>query len=528
MSVTALRHTARVGALTLLSRLLGFVRDVVIARAFGAGAATDAFFVVFKIPNFFRRLFAEGAFSQAFVPVLADYRQGEVAGEPRAHAEVREFVSHVGSTLFAVLLALTAIGVVAAPILIWVFAPGFDTVGGQRALAEQMLRITWPYLLLISLTAMAGSILNTYQRFAIPALTPVLLNLCLIAAAVWFAPWFDPPVLALAWGVFIAGIAQLALQLPALLRLDLLPRWRRPFAHQGVNRVLRLMGPAVFAASVTQINLLMDTILASLLVAGSVSWLYYADRLVELPVGVFGVALATVLLPRLSAARAAGDLVSYRRDLGWGLVLTVWLMAPAAVGLALLARPLMEALFQYGAFDAHAAAMSALALMAYAVALPAFVLAKQLSSALFALQDTRTPARIAVRVVLVNLVANAVLTLPLWQLGVAWAHVGLVSATALASWLNVWWLGQALARQSMLPPWQHWRRPLAQLAPALLGMALVLWLLPMPELAPLPAWQRLAWLLAAIAAAVFTYALLLALAGVRPRDLLHPPRGDRA
>ncbi|MFO8155099.1 MAG: murein biosynthesis integral membrane protein MurJ, partial [Thiohalospira sp.] len=380
-----LQSTAVVGGFTLLSRILGFVRDVVIARVFGAGVATDAFFVAFKIPNFMRRLFAEGAFNQAFIPVLAEYRTD------REHAETRELVGRTAGTLGLFLLGLTILGVVGAPVLIGLFAPGFIGDAERFDLAVEMLRLTFPYLLFIALTALAGGVLNTYGRFAVPAFTPVLLNISLITAAAFAAPSFAEPIRALAWGVFIAGAAQLAFQLPFLARLGLLPVPRWGAANAGVRRIARLMVPALFGSSVAQINLLIDTLIASLLATGSVSWLYYADRLVEFPLGVFGIALATVILPGLSAHHAANDPAAFSRMIDRALRWVLLVSAPATLGLILLAGPILTTLFEYGAFTAADTAMAAVALMAYSIGLTGFILVKVLAPGYFARQDTKTP-----------------------------------------------------------------------------------------------------------------------------------------
>ena len=309
---------------------MGFIRDMLLARLFGADAATDVFFVAFKIPNFLRRLFAEGAFSQAFVPVLAEYK------EQHGKQALKQFVDRTGGTLALVLIVLTVIGVAAAPIIILVFAPGFLwEKSGQYELAVDLLRLTFPYLFFISSVAFAGGILNTFGKFVVPAFTPVFLNLCLIAAAIWLAPLMNEPVMALAWGVFAAGIVQLLFQFPALMRLGLLPRLRFGFKDPGVKKIMSLMVPALFGASVTQINLLLDTLIASFLAAGSISWLYYSDRLVEFPLGVFGIALATVILPRLSKNYAANDEASFSDALDWGLRWVMIIGIPASVGLAI-------------------------------------------------------------------------------------------------------------------------------------------------------------------------------------------------
>ncbi|MCX8018057.1 MAG: murein biosynthesis integral membrane protein MurJ, partial [Rhodocyclaceae bacterium] len=339
-----LKTLATVSSLTLASRILGFVRDFVIARAFGAGVATDAFFVAFRLPNLLRRLFAEGAFSQAFVPLLAEYRNR------RGAAETKALVDHVATALFLAVLLVSLLGIIGAPVLIYVSAPGFAVDAEKFALTVTLTRIAFPYILFMALVALAAGILNTWSRFALPAFTPVLLNLSFIGMALFAAPYFDPPVLALAWAVFLGGVLQLAIQLPALKKIGMLPRFAFAPRDPGVRRVLKLMAPAVLGVSVAQVSLLINTIFASFLQSGSVSWLYYADRLMEFPAGLLGAALGTILLPSLSKLHADDDPAAFSSLLDWGLRLTLLLTLPAALGLALLAVPLISTLFQHGAF----------------------------------------------------------------------------------------------------------------------------------------------------------------------------------
>jgi hypothetical protein len=339
--------------MTFLSRLLGLARDIVIARFFSASDAADAFFVAFKIPNFLRRLFAEGAFSLAFVPVLTEYRNNYTA------AQTRDLIDRVAGTLGFILLLLSLFGVIASPLLIGVFAAGFIDQPAKFDLTADMLRITFPYILLISMTAMSGGMLNTWKRFAVPAFTPVLLNLSMIGCAVYLSPRLDLPITALAWGVLIAGVAQLLFQLPFLYREGLLPRPKWGWRHEGVQKIIRLMIPALFGSSVAQINLLFDTFIASFLVTGSVSWLYYSDRLLEFPLGVFGIALATVVLPNLSEAHYKKGATHFNDTLRWAIQLSLLIAVPATFGLFLLAQPILATLFQYGAFSANDSIMAA-------------------------------------------------------------------------------------------------------------------------------------------------------------------------
>ena len=448
----------------MLSRVLGLVRDVVIAAFVGASANADAFFVAFKIPNFLRRLFAEGAFAQAFVPVLADYKEeGSVAA-------AKALVDRVAGVLGGTLLLITSLAILAAPLVASVFAPGFISQPEKFLLTAGMIRITFPYLLLISMTGFCGAILNSYGRFAVPAFTPVFLNLSLIFAATVAAPWFEEPVFALAWGVFFAGIIQLLFQLPSLYRLELVPRPIWDTKHEGVRRILKLMVPALFGVSVSQINLLLDTVLASFLPTGSVSWLYYSDRLAELPLGVFGIAIATVILPNLSAHRAASREGEFSLTLDWAVRSVLLVGVPAAVALVILAQPILISLFQYGELSAHDVAMSSLSLQAYSLGLMAFMLVKVLAPGYYARKDTATPVKIGIAAMVVNMVLNLALVLPLmhyWNIG----HLGLALATTLAAYLNAGLLLRGLLRGGVYHFHPGWGRYMARLLLATGGMA---------------------------------------------------------
>ena len=437
------RSSAVVGVATLLSRVLGLLRDVVLANLIGASSNADAFFVAFKIPNFLRRLFAEGAFAQAFVPVLAQTR------EQGGSAAVRELIDRVAGMLGGILTGLTVLTVMASPFVALLFAPGFLRDPAKLALTGDLIKLTFPYLLLISLTGFAGAILNSYQRFAVPALTPILLNLSLIAAALWVAPGFDEPVVALALGVLIAGFAQLLFQLPALASIDLVPRPRWQPGHEGVRRILILMVPALFGVSVSQINLLLDTVLASLLPAGSVSWLYYSDRLTELPLGIFAIAIATVILPALSGQRARADDPAFSGTLSWAVRSVGFIAIPATLALAILAEPLLVTLFQYGAFGADDRFMAAASLRAYTLGLGAFMLVKVLAPGFYARQDMKTPVRIGIIAMVTNMVLNMLFVFPLmWWFEMG--HVGLALATSVAAWLNAALLYRGLHRAGIL------------------------------------------------------------------------------
>jgi len=495
--------------MTLVSRVLGFVRDVVIARLFGASLAADVFFVAFKIPNLFRRLFAEGAFSQAFVPVLAEYRERE------GDAATGELIGATAGVLALVLCAFVAIGVLAAPGFIMVFAPGFIDDAGKLELASSLLRLTFPYLLFISLAALAGAVLNTYGRFAIPAITPVLLNVALIGCAWLLAPHLAQPVLALAVGVLLGGIAQLGLQLAAVARLGLPIRLGVSFAHAGVRRILSLMGPAIFGVSVAQINLLLDTVIASFLETGSISWLYYADRLVEFPLGVLGIALATVILPTLSSRHSEGSREAFSATLDWALRWVVLAGLPAACALGVLATPVLSTLFQYGEFAEHDVAMAARALMAYSGGLLAFILVKVLAPGYFARQDTRTPVRIGIIAMSANMVLNVVLVFPL-------AHAGLALATTLSASLNAALLWRGLRRDGVYVPAPGWPRFLLRVIGATAAMSglLVWWSAPLASWSAWDVAERGTALAAVIAVGILAYFLSLAILGLRPRHMV--------
>jgi len=457
-----LRALATVSSMTLVSRILGFVRDAVIARLFGAGLATDAFFVAFRIPNLLRRMFAEGAFSQAFVPILAEYRTRNGEGDTRL------LVDRVATALSLATLAVSALGMLAAPWIIYVSAPGFSATPEKFELTVAMLRITFPYLLFISLVSLAGGILNTWSRFAVPAFTPTLLNVSFIFCALVLAPYFHPPVLVLAWAVLAGGVLQLALQLPYLAKIGMLPRLRADFWDPGVKRILRLMGPAVFGVSIAQLSLLINTIFASFLANGSVSWLYYADRLMEFPTGLLGVALGTILLPSLSKYYSSDATEAYSRLLDWGLRLTLLLALPAAVALALLAVPLISTLFHYGQFSVEDVWMTRRALVAYSVGLVGLILVKVLAPGFYARQNIRTPVKIAVITLVATQLMNLVLIGPL-------KHAGLALAIGLGACLNAGLLFYKLRQHRIYQPQPEWLRFGGKLALALLTMAAVLW-----------------------------------------------------
>ncbi|MDR0379728.1 MAG: murein biosynthesis integral membrane protein MurJ [Candidatus Accumulibacter sp.] len=456
-----LKSLAAVSGMTFLSRVLGFARDFVIARVFGAGLMTDAFFVAFKLPNLLRRLFAEGAFSQAFVPILGEYRNRLGDGE------AKRLVDHVAGLLLLVLVAVTLLGMVGAPLLVHLAAPGFVNAPDKFALTVELTRITFPYILFMSLVALAGGVLNTWNRFAVPAFTPVLLNLSFIVMALFAAPRFDRPVFALGWAVFFGGALQLAFQIPSLKRIGMLPRFSLDWHDDGVRRVLRLMAPAALGVSVAQLSLLINTVFASFLETGSVSWLYYADRLMEFPSGMLGAALGTILLPSLTRCHASGKFDDYSRLLDWGLRLTLLLAAPAAVALAIIAVPLISTLFHYGAFTAGDVFNTCGALRAYSVGLLALILVKVLAPGFYARQNVRTPVKIGILTLCVTQALNLALIGPL-------RHAGLALSISLAACLNAALLYHGLRRRGIYTPQPGWRIFFARLALALAAMGVVL------------------------------------------------------
>ena len=508
------KSTILVAAMTFLSRILGLVRDIIFATFFGADGGTDAFFVAFKIPNFMRRLFAEGAFSQAFVPVFSEYK------ETRSFDDLKDLINHVAGSLGGFLLIISAIGSLAAPLLVYLFAPGFADEG-RHELTADMLRITFPYIFFIALTAFAGGILNSFNKFAAPAFTPVLLNLCLISAAVWGSEHFAQPVMALAWGVALAGLLQLLFQLPFLGRLKLLPRPRFKRAHEGVKKIQRLMLPAIIGSSVAQINLLLDTIIASFLVAGSVSWLYYSDRLVEFPLGVFGIALATVILPSLSKQHANQSSEQFRQTLDWALKLVTLIALPASLGLLLLSGPLLATLFGYGEFSLHDTEMSTLSLMAYSLGLPAFIYIKVLAPGYYARQDTKTPVRIGIQAMIANMFLNLLFVVPLVMMEFNGPHLGLALATSASAYMNAFMLYRGLKRQEIYQPSKGWGKLILQalLANTLMAAFLIYLTPPVNVWLNWPLIDRIPYLLGFVSIAMVIYSLSLLISGFRPNQL---------
>lgn len=507
LSMNLLKSLAAVSSITMVSRVLGFVRDTILARIFGAGVATDAFFIAFKLPNLLRRIFAEGAFSQAFVPILAEYKtqQGEEA--------TRTFIAYVSGLLTLILALVTTLGVLAAPWIVWATAPGFVDDAEKFQLTTDLLRVTFPYILLISLSSLAGAILNTWNRFSVPAFVPTLLNVAMIFFALFLTPYFDPPVMALGWAVLAGGLLQLLYQLPHLKKIGMLVLPRLNLRDTGVWRVLKQMLPAILGVSVSQISLIINTIFASFLVAGSVSWMYYADRLMELPSGVLGVALGTILLPTLAKTYANKDRQQYSQILDWGLRLCFLLVLPCSLALAILAEPLTVALFQYGKFSAFDALMTQRALIAYSVGLLGIIMIKVLAPGFYAQQNIRTPVKIAIFTLVSTQLLNLVFIGPL-------QHAGLALAISVGACLNAGLLYWKLRQQRLFEPQPGWAVFLFKLVIAVLLMSAVL----LAGMHFMPPWaegemlMRFLRLGALIAAGIVTYFGSLFVFGFRPRD----------
>jgi putative peptidoglycan lipid II flippase len=528
-----LRGLLSFSSMTMISRVLGLLRDISISHVFGANVATDAFWVAFRIPNFMRRMFAEGAFSTAFVPVFTEVK------EKGTHAELKELMSRVAGTLGGVLLVVTALCVLFAPQVATVFTPGAVDQPHKFTLTVELLRLTFPFLLFVSLTALSGGALNSFHRFGLPALTPVILNLCMIAGAWWLSRHLQTPILALGWAVFAAGILQVLFQLPALRTLDLLtwPRWG--WSHLQVRRIMRQMVPTLFGSSVQQINLLFDTVIASLLVSGSQTWLSQADRFLELPLGVFGVALGTVILPSLSRHHVATDHAGFSKALDWGLRTTLLIAVPAMFGLMLLAEPLVATLFQNGQFRAFDTRMAMLSVTALSFGVPAYALVKVLLPAFYARKDTRTPVRAGVAALLSNMLLNGLFLLSLYAW---WAppalkagpllhglsrvpglHLALGMASAVASYINLLLLWRWLRRADIYQRQPGWRRHILRLSLACAAMVGVLlagrwyW----PDWTQMQIAGRMWRLALLVIGGGVTYVAMLFALGFRLRDLQH-------
>ena len=504
-----LKSSGLTGSMTMVSRVLGLARDIAIARLFGTSDGADAFFLANKIPNFLRRLFAEGAFNQAFVPVLSEYRS------TKSHQDVRSLVNAVAASLGGLLATVTAIVLIIAPLLAVPLAYGFIDEPVKFDLFIEMLRITFPYLLLISMAALCSATLNSYGKFAIPALTPALLNVSLIGSAFLLAPHLSTPELALAWGVLIAGFAQLLFQLPFLAQIDLLPVPKRQKAHEGVLRIKRLMIPALFGVSISQINLLLDTFIASLLIGGSVSWLYYSDRLMELPLGTFGIAIAIVVLPSLSRRHAEKSMEEFSATLDWAFRIVCLIAFPASLALVLIAEPLLITLFLNDKFIMTDVIESAGSLRAYSAGLLAFMAIKIFAPGFYARQNTTTPVKIG----LIAMVANMVMNLGFYWFGLA--HVGLALATSLAAFLNAGLLVLALRKEEVFSFQAGWLVFILRLIFANIAMAFFLLYMKgeWEVWATMSMWVRIAHMAAMVLGGAGIYLLCLVLTGLRWRDV---------
>ncbi len=515
MSKSLLKSTAIVSIMTLVSRVSGLVRDVVMANVLGSSALADAFFVAFRIPNFLRRIFGEGAFAQAFVPVFTELTAQNTL-------EAKRFVNATAGTLALITFILTVAGMVFAPQLVTLYASGFKADPIKLQATVDALRIMFPYLFCISLVAMSGGILNTLNRFAVPAVTPVLLNLCMICAMWLLVPYTENATQALAIGVLVAGLVQLVFQVPSLLKEGYLPTFRINTDNEPMRRVFKLMLPAVFSVSVAQVNMFVNTFLASFLVTGSVSWLYYSDRLMEFPVGVFGIALATVVLPGLSKVHSSGTATEFSGMMDWALRWVLMIALPATVALYVLAVPLLSTIFQYGQFSAADVANSALALKAFAVGVCGFIFVKVLAPGFFARQDTKTPMRIAVAAVSINVLLSLILVRFM-------QHTGLALAISIAAWCNASMLFFVLVKRGIYQPQSGWWWFGLRVIVAVVAMAVVLIFFNVDN----QTWfegnliSRSGRLSALVIAGGLTYFVILYILGLRPQQLLlKSPVGD--
>ncbi|WP_171063373.1 murein biosynthesis integral membrane protein MurJ [Acinetobacter sp. CIP-A165] len=514
MSAMALwRSTVIVSAMTMLSRVLGLVRDIVLLNVFGAGKDFDTFVVAFRIPNFFRRLFAEGAFSQAFIPVLTEYKTS------RTHAEVQILISRVFGCLMTAMTLLTFVAMVAAPVIIYIYAPGFHSDTEKFNLAVDLFRLTIPYLMFMSLTAFASSILNSYGSFASPAFAPVLLNIAMIAGAWWLTPYMAEPIMALGWAVVVAGVLQLAIQIPELWKKNLLIPPKVDFKHEGVNRILKLMLPALFGVSVTQINLLLNTIWASFMQDGSVSWLYSAERMTELPLGLIGVAIGTVILPSLSARHAEQDQSKFRGMLDWAAKIIMLVGIPASIALFMLSTPIIQALFQRGEFTLEDTQMTALALQCMSAGVISFMLIKVFAPGFYAQQDTKTPVRVGLIAVATNAILN-VIFIGIFKLN-GWQaeHMALAMASSGSALVNAGLLYFYLHKRNIYRFGAHWKKLAFQFAVANLIMILALWYGLTWYQGDISQWLRVAEVAGLCVLGVVAYVVGLLLTGFRPRHL---------
>ncbi len=509
------RSTIIVSAMTMLSRVLGLVRDIVLLNVFGAGKDFDTFVVAFRIPNFFRRLFAEGAFSQAFIPVLTEYKTS------KTHAEVQILISRVFGCLLTAMSLLTFVAMVAAPAIIYLYAPGFHNDPEKFDLAVDMFRLTIPYLMFMSLTAFASSILNSYGSFASPAFSPVLLNITMIAGAWWLTPYMAEPIMALGWAVVVAGVLQLAIQIPELWKKNLLIPPKVDFKHEGVDRILKLMLPALFGVSVTQINLLLNTIWASFMQDGSVSWLYSAERMTELPLGLIGVAIGTVILPSLSARHAEQDQAKFKSMIDWAAKIIMLVGIPASIALFMLSTPIIQALFQRGEFTLEDTHMTALALQCMSAGVISFMLIKVFAPGFYAQQDTKTPVRVGLMAVAANAILNVVF-IGFFKL-IDWhaEHMALALASSGSALVNAGMLYFYLHKRNIYRFGAHWKKLGFQFLVANITMIAALAYALTWYQGNIAQWLRIAEVIGLCVLGVAAYVIGLLITGFRPRHLKH-------
>ena len=501
---------------TLVSRILGLVREMVVAAKFGASASTDALFVAFRIPNLLRRLFAEGAFAQAFVPILSEYRERE--GDERA----KLLIGHVASLLSVLLLVISILGVLCAPYLVYVIATGFNDAGDQAELTTNLIRFTFPYLLFISLTSLFASVLNTWGRFAVPAFTPALLNISFIGSAIYLTPFFDPPIMALGLAILMGGAAQLLFQIPFLLRLKLWPKFHWNPTDPGVIQILKRMAPAVVGVSAAQISLVINTNIASRMQTGSVSWLTYADRLMELPVGLLGVAMATVILPALSVSVANSKKDEYQTTLDWGLTLMLVISIPSVLGLVALSEPILMTLFMRDQFSFADVSMTQVAFWGYGVGLIPIVMIKLLAPVFYANKDTKTPVQIAIKAVIFTQLLNIIFW---FLLPDQVKHAGLALAISGGAWLNAVMLISGLRRRGLFLISNNWILVCRDCSVAAGVMTLIISYVSLNiEWLQFDSWGRAGLLLGLILLGLLVYILSLKAFGRRLTELLDVKR----
>ena len=507
--------TIVVSSMIFISRVFGMLRDIIFARFFGVSIVMDAFIVANRIPNMLRRFFAEGAFNQGFVPVLSDYK------ENHSHSEVKLLVDSVAGTLGLILFLVSLLGVTLAPILVSIVAPGFVMENGRFDLATLMLRFTFPYLMFVSLTAFAGGILNTYGRFAVPAFTPVILNVVLIFSVIFVSPMLTNPGMSLAYAVFVSGFIQLLFQIPFLSKIHLIPRPRWNLYHKGLKRILKLMAPAIFGSSVAQINILLSGIIASLIGIGKISLLYYSDRIMELPLSLFGIALATVTMPYLSRQYSNRSMEKFSEAIDWSMRLAFLLSFPAAIGIFMLAEPIIAAIYYGGVFDQTDVHMTALSLRAFAIGLIGFSFVKILSPAYFAREDTKTPVKIGLLCLVVNLCLGISLVYYLVKINYAGTHVGLALSISIAALLNALLLYKGLKKQKIIKKSKNWLNFLLKVFAANVVMILFLHFSEQPLLwwLDLDLINRIFLLMMIILFSMGTYFITLMIFGVKLSDL---------